>query len=641
MPAKRKSTAARQVDSISQLSALIQSPPPPAGRESIIGPAAFFTQVSSNIKGGVNVRLGQCTAIVGDNRAHKTAVLDTVRLAIRGEHPIGLHGGDLLALSDGESLIAKVSGPDARSVVTIPKGKKTVEVVREGLIGTLNDEDLLRVLPLVALSELLKRAPGETKGRQEFFRRFGGGKQFGAPEMTDGQKNVWDEVWAELTGQSGGVFGLDSADELTKMADAFRKRKLAAGREKKAKENELIERKAEMETLGDVTDDVVRAAEQRYQKAALWARMHILPARKAQLEETIKEIVARAHATGLIDLPPEHDEVASTERLAEIERLKALVGPAESAAIEAARNVPLIETVVTTRKAVQPGAACITCLAAIDHAQHATIQASLPDAETLLRDMQARVAALQTEAKLTKKRVSEAEMRHAQILATETGAHQGRLISRTKISDAILTAQREIADIEQTLASMGLAGDPGITELEAKAEHERLIQAKAKVDSVSVLKGRIREMDEVQAAYKKLEEVTTAFLTETVEGLKGEAETAVNRYMPEGFKAVLHLADGDYRWEVVGSDGQPHRMGAMSGAERGALMVALACGWTEGAPVRIVLIDDTDIAGFSPANVAHFLTRLREHVEAGVLTQVIVAWSRPSEIPGDWSVVER
>ena len=68
--------------------------------------------------------------------------------------------------------------------------------------------------------------------------------------------------------------------------------------------------------------------------------------------------------------------------------------------------------------------------------------------------------------------------------------------------------------------------------------------------------------------------------------------------------------------------------------------VAIACAWSDGAPYRFLLLDDTDIAGFSAENVRNLLTTVAAAVKEGRLTQAFVAWSRPAEIPDEgWSVV--
>ena len=79
----------------------------------------------------------------------------------------------------------------------------------------------------------------------------------------------------------------------------------------------------------------------------------------------------------------------------------------------------------------------------------------------------------------------------------------------------------------------------------------------------------------------------------------------------------------------------------MSGSEYGALVVALACAWTEGAPLRVLLLDDTDLGPFDPANLHALLDCLRAAVVNGDLTQVIIGWNRPSEIPASWHKVFR
>jgi hypothetical protein len=106
------------------------------------------------------------------------------------------------------------------------------------------------------------------------------------------------------------------------------------------------------------------------------------------------------------------------------------------------------------------------------------------------------------------------------------------------------------------------------------------------------------------------------------------------------FAARLVL-DDDCRWGVLGRDGTPHGRGVASGSEWSSLAVALACAWTEGAPLRVLLLDDGDLGRFDPTHLAAFLSAVKGAVEAGRLTQAIVAWSRPNEIPSGWMKIER
>ena len=87
-----------------------------------------FTRLSANVKARIDIDLAPCTAIVGPNKSFKTGILDTVRLALTGKHPIGGHPADLaelLAPSTGDIMRAMLTGPSgiAKFAQDIPGGK--------------------------------------------------------------------------------------------------------------------------------------------------------------------------------------------------------------------------------------------------------------------------------------------------------------------------------------------------------------------------------------------------------------------------------------------------------------------------------------------------------------------------------------
>jgi DNA repair exonuclease SbcCD ATPase subunit len=147
-------------------------------------------------------------------------------------------------------------------------------------------------------------------------------------------------------------------------------------------------------------------------------------------------------------------------------------------------------------------------------------------------------------------------------------------------------------------------------------------QVKATHEAATILKGEAQRL-----------------LQNTLQQIQSTAEAAVNRYMPTGFTASLDLEGNNCEWRAVSRrDGRPHGKSA-SGAQRCALVIALALAWTENSPIRILLIDDKELHGFSAANVKSFLSMVKARVDAGDLTQAFAAWSRPDEIPADWMKV--
>ncbi len=152
---------------------------------------------------------------------------------------------------------------------------------------------------------------------------------------------------------------------------------------------------------------------------------------------------------------------------------------------------------------------------------------------------------------------------------------------------------------------------------------------------------RLEALKADSARAKTLEGQAKKLLTSLLKQVAQDAEDTVNNYMPAGFKAALELSDTQCAWRVIGADGRAHSKVSMCGAEKGTLIIALALAWTEGSPLRILLLDDEDLTSFSPFNLGTFLTRIERLVnQEGLLTQAIITTTRPHEIPETWAKVD-
>ena len=148
------------------------------------GSEGFFTNVRSNVKGGVDTRLYACTAIVSErNRAGKTAVLDSIRLALTGQHPVGPHFADLCELTaDGSAPEAVLDGPHATGTFHVPNGRKSGDHALTGALAGFTGS-AAGLLPLSNLRDLLTL--GTAKAREELFRRFGATGNIEVPDGLD------------------------------------------------------------------------------------------------------------------------------------------------------------------------------------------------------------------------------------------------------------------------------------------------------------------------------------------------------------------------------------------------------------------------------------------------------------------------
>jgi flagellar biosynthesis regulator FlaF len=143
-----------------------------------------------------------------------------------------------------------------------------------------------------------------------------------------------------------------------------------------------------------------------------------------------------------------------------------------------------------------------------------------------------------------------------------------------------------------------------------------------------------RQLTVQQEIAKTLEQESARMVSTLLAKTAETANAAVNKYMPEHFRATLDLETA--QWSVIGVDDRPHGKRVMAGSEFGALLPSLGLAWTEGAPGRFLTLDDEDLAFFDPDNLLLLLQALKDACDEGFLTQVFIAWSRPHEIPDSW-----
>lgn len=595
------------------------------------GTGGYFRKVESNVKGGVSVPLSPCTAVVSDrNRAGKTAVLDSIRLALAGGHPVGPHAADLAGLTaDGSLPWAKLLGDKAEANIEFPSGRKTPKHELSGELASLTPEQQANLLPLVAMRDLLTL--GTAKAREELFRRFGGAvSELSAEGLNEAQTQLYQSLLAQTKG--------DPVQRVTEAGTLVRSHKRALSERLKALEDEKS--RLATESVGFLPPEEVKrledllTAHDRYQQAANLRRT---------VEQQAAELNAAIEAFSAMPQPQSEAEFKALQsmrpeytRLAE---LKAKVEALRAEATSTSSTAKLLESITYLRRLLTQGTSCLVCN-----------NAHVPNAADLLKTAE-EMHARETES--IRRAVEERALAELALASLVNEVEQMERAARAQWQQATLAHQQAqgrlkvLGDSYQqnkaTLESMGGADAPALDPATIRTKLDAARGAVAQKERAAQLAATIRQTKNEQSDTKAVESVLTESMTQLAEGVKLKAQNAVNEWMPDGFRAVLQLEnDGkpECRWEIVGSDGRPHPRGAASGAEWSALAVAIACAWSEGAPYRFLLLDDTDIAGFSAANVRNLLDTVAQAVSEGRLTQAFVAWSRPSEIPEEgWSVV--
>ena len=151
---------------------------------------------------------------------------------------------------------------------------------------------------------------------------------------------------------------------------------------------------------------------------------------------------------------------------------------------------------------------------------------------------------------------------------------------------------------------------------------------------------RLRVLEEEYALLKVLEKEAIDMQKRVMESVAKTASDEVSKGMPAGRRAFLNPVDCE--WSVIGRDGERHVWGAMCGTEKTGLMLGLMSAWTRGSPVRVGILDvDEDIIGLSRKGVVDFFSQCAKLVKDGDMTQIIIVYNRPEEVPDSWHKIVR
>lgn len=628
-----------------------------------------FNYLTGNIKGTFTHELtSKCVAFVGRNRHGKTARLDAFRLALLGKHPVGPHASDLLELvpEGAAGLHVAVRSPGAASsysvVIEGKKPKKDAKPNRDGLLRVVEqlpggEARIESCLPSLSMRELI--AQGSTLSREAIFQRFGHITAVPSPRgLNADQKALWAEGLAAVRSDNPKA---DTAQVLTEVSSWFRKRKLALGREAGALEKLITQREAALgpEAAGSEELPQLRA---QYEQALAWERAASLREARKSLEAQVVEYRAKVAPLQEADLRrPALEAELVEERRALVALAEDLGRDVETARTRLAegrqrhgeerrREEELLiagEWVLATirrarAKADENGQApCLLCGALCSPEDQ--------EAQVAPR-VEARRASLSTLG--SRHQVEEGELLAALRSAEEAHAAQE---ARVRTWDAARKAEQEANAAERSqlmleysrldgaLKQNKIALDAapaaydGPTSQEIYTRMEALQNAETARRQLEAEVAKLRQIALDQSAAKTLEEEAGKLLDKLLAETAEAANAAVNRYMPEGFAARLDLET--VQWTVIGRDDRPHPKRVMAGSEFGALVPALALAWTEGAPGRYLTLDDEDLAFFDPPNLALLLETLKKATDDGLLTQVLVAWSRGHEIPDSWQKI--
>lgn len=548
-----------------------------------------FNKLVTNIKGASDIVLAPTTAITGPNYSGKTSLIDTIRLAATGKHPVGAAASALaeLAPPDTDLLYAELHSPegalcwDMRFVDGRPR--KSSGVTSQGVFADWTEAQRNSILVFDSLGTL-RQTNGKFVGadlmRRAVMNRFGTLTETPRPRgLNPKQKALWDEAASAAKG--------DPSEQLVQIQAWLKSAVKSRGDAAKHKESVIQGIRSHTQEVGGA--EQLPDLEEQLATARLAAM-------GADARENIESLTQECA-----------DILGRIESLESCEDMKMVIALAEQDKREA-------EEALTRGRALEM--------------LMGRAEGSCPCCGTEGVDLDAIRAALQAGITRREAQVEQATRMMSEARSNMSTAEADQLRSLLKVKEASLARYRSIeAEAPEWTGPSAEELSRQIDLIKMATEFRRQLNQETEVMH--------RLLDE-QATAKLLASEAARMLTDYVHKTKTAAEEGVNRFMPAGFAAELRVTDTVCEWRMLGADNRSHKLGAFSGSEAGALLTSLALAWSVDAPYRLLVLDDVDLGVYDPRNLHLLLAKLKTAVIGGLIDQVIVAWNRPDEIPPDW-----
>lgn len=590
----------------------------------------IFDRLVTNAKGPqVELRLTGLDAIVGPNKSRKSAVLQSARAALTGMSPLGNNSGPSLKAfaNDGEELHIELTGPAGIAAVSTAlnakgQSRKAALMNHEGPWTTKFCD---QSMPQVTYKMLLSY--GDKRLRDAIFKRFGNIPTLPTPiGMTSDQQALWDEAVRLVDGDS-------AVEILAGLGTQFRSMRLRNSKSLTSTQLQLDRLKAEIGgSYSDVTAQIEDLKAQRGRAAVAEAQASALE-QLASAQEYLHEL--KEKQTTFEDREAELQRLADNFDKIHADRLR------ESAEISA--QIEKLSAEADTLRASLGRAEALRDVLQNMKDRNVTGCPLCSSGEVHAHDLQiAKFARMVTERQELHDTVADKVARLQQTLRTlrhEADVDRENLRVRRNSYDtdkarwehAVEVAQRSVDALTKAAAEAVAYTGKTVNELDTEirrlsAVGETAMMIRQNAEEVTRLETRGKALAGLAAESDKL---VQSLITQVA----NDASAKISAHMPDGFSARISLDDDHCRLHIIDDRGVERAAKLAAGSEVSALMIGVILAWSADAEYRMLLIDDDDLAGFSPENVRTFLSGLAEKQKAGEIDQVFVAWSRPDEVP--------
>lgn len=603
----------------------------------------------------VDLPLTPLNAIVGPTRRGKSSVLESIELALTGEHQLGATKLKELAPAGGKL--------EVELRLQLAEGMEDTAVFRAGTrppfrpLSSVPPHLLPATCPVNSFAYLLEK--GRAITREEILRRFPppAGLDLTLEHVTDPYVL---ELWATVLERAQPAEG-DALDAVVAAGDIIRSDKSRAG--------------TLVSSLERQRADAARAT------AEAPLRVYDIPALERELSDaTRREGEASARLQAAQRVAQLQASVASLrDQLAQfqdpecsLEELQTRLESAQTALNHARNSPPDGELVDSLDELVNRQA---DAQAALNRAQRLLELAELAvewelDACPLCSAEQFAPGACRDRAAWSVyDRTSVLDSAKAAVLAAREAGLAASTEWRQRVREAeqvvreweraYVETQRYLArwaEVGQALAvaEERLRGAEDVSPAELRAAEARpahIVQGELEL-ARRLERGRdlARNLEEQYLAAVRLSEALSVLdaasagvLNRAVLAVKDYVEQQANVLCPAGYRVELEVTDTRCGWRMLGADGEPHQAGVASGSESVMILLGAADAASVDCPVRVLNLDDAQLGPFrtDPQVLQLLLAQLQQAVSSGRYTMINVAGLREDEIPPGWNIIRR